>query len=759
MRATAMAQRAQSAPQRVLNSKDAVMAGLIFCASLFAYVPALHGGFIWDDLSHITKPELRSLHGLWRIWFDLGATQQYYPLLHSAFWLEYKLWGDSVLGYHLANVFLHAFSACLVVMIMRRLSLPGAWLGGFIFALHPVHVEAVAWISEQKSTLSAVFCLASLLLYLRFDRTRHARTYFLALALFALALASKTVTATLPAALLVIFWWQRGRLDFKRDVLPLSPWLALGATAGLFTAWVERTYIGAQGANYALTPLERSLLSGRVIWFYIGKLLWPQNLIFNYPHWTIDVSQWWQYFFSLSVLATAAGLYLLTRRIRGPLAAFLLFVGMLFPVLGFLNVYPFVYSYVADHFQYLASVGLIVPLAAVLTAAAERIAVRRFVPGVAAALLLAVLATQTWRQSETYRDVETLYRAILVRNPGSILAHNNLGNYLLNTPEKVQEAIAQFKAALALNDDLPEAHNNLGLAFTLIPGAQAEAIAQFEAALRSRPNYPAAHNNLGSVLAKIPGREPEAIEHLKAALELTPNFADAHVNLGNVLVNLPGRQAEAIAQFEVALQIDNSSANVHNSLGMALLKIPGRTSEAILQFEAALRLKPDFPEAQNNLGGVLANIPERQLQAIPYLEAALKSNPNLAEAQMNLGSALLGIPDRTADAISHLEEAVGINPELAQAQALLGITLARAGRSPEAIAHLEAAVRLRPDDADSQVALGLVLAAVPGRLAEALQHLETALKVQPDPEVQKVVNQLRAVSEVGRRFGSDPLSK
>jgi tetratricopeptide (TPR) repeat protein len=735
---------AKPASEPGLNLRDGGMAALIFCGVLLAYFPALHGGFVWDDASHVTKPELQSLHGLWRIWFDLGATQQYYPLLHSAFWLEHKIWGDAVLGYHLTNVFLHAFAACLVVIIVRRLSLPGAWLAGCLFAFHPVCVEAVAWISEQKSTLSAIFYLSSALVYLRFDRTRRPGTYLLALLLFVLALGSKTVTATLPGALLVVLWWQRGQLEWKRDGLPLAPWFTLGAAAGLFTAWVERTYIGAQGSNYELSFLARLLLAGRVIWFYIGKLLWPRNLTFSYPHWTISTSQWWLYVYLLAALATATSLALLSRRNRGPLTAFLFFVGTLFPVLGFLNVYPFIYSYVADHFQYLATLGLIVPTAAVLTITAKKLPDPRFGP-VLAALLLALLGTLTWRQSRIYRDVETLYRVTLSRNPESILAYNNLGTYLLHTPGKVPEAISQFKAALAVNPDLPEVHNNLGVAFTQMPGAHAEAIAQFEAALRDRPNFPAAHNNLGNALSKVPGRTAQAIQHLEAALELRPNLADAHVSLGNVLSALPGRQSEAMAHFEAALQIDDQSADAHNGIGMALLQIPGRTAEAISQFEAALRLRPDFPEAHNNLGGALANIPERKLEAIAHLETALRNNPALAEAHMNLGGALLDMPGRLPDAISHLDEAVRINPGLAQAHSVLGISLSRvAGRSADAIAHLETAIRLEPRDADAHMALGLILANIPGRLPAALQHLEIALKIQPDPDVQQLVNRLRS---------------
>ncbi len=382
------------------SPRDFVTGGLLVLATLLAYWPALRGGLIWDDSAHITRPDLRSLSGLSRIWFELGATQQYYPLLHSAFWIEHRLWGGTVLGYHLANVLLHASAALLVVLIVRRLQIPGAWLAGFIFALHPVCVNAVAWISEQKSTLSAVFYLGAALAYLHFDQTRRKTQYALALGLFVLALLAKTVTATLPAALLVVFWWRRGRLDWRRDVRPLIPWLIMGASAGLFTAWVERKFIGAEGPEFSLSLLDRCLLAGRVIWFYFAKLIWPGNLVFIYPHWTIDASLWWQYLFPFAVLVVAAALLLLARRWRGPLAGFLFFAGTLFPVLGFLNVYPFIYSYVADHFQYLASLGIIVPLSAAMALGAGRFpSSARALAWAPAVALLATLGMLSWRQS------------------------------------------------------------------------------------------------------------------------------------------------------------------------------------------------------------------------------------------------------------------------------------------------------------------------------------------------------------------------
>ena len=311
--------------------QDAGLFALIFCATLLAYLPAMRGEMLWDDSAHITRPDLQSLPGLWRIWTVPGATQQYYPLLHSAFWLEHSIWGGDVVFYHLLNAALHALSACLVVKIVRRLGLPGAWLAGLLFALHPLSVEAVAWISEQKSTLSGVFYFAAALAYLKFDDSRRRAPYWAAFGLFVAALLAKTVTAVLPGALLVIFWWQRGRVEWRRDVLPLLPFFAAGASAGLFTVWVEHTLIGAGGSEFAFTAVQRMLLAGRVIWFYAAKTLWPVKLTFFYPRWNLDASVWWQYVFPAGFAVAAACLWFVARRNRGPLAALLIFAGSSVP--------------------------------------------------------------------------------------------------------------------------------------------------------------------------------------------------------------------------------------------------------------------------------------------------------------------------------------------------------------------------------------------------------------------------------------------
>jgi protein O-mannosyl-transferase len=641
---------------RVAASPNLIYAA-ICAATLVAYWPAIQGGFVWDDNAHVTTAAMRSLHGLWRIWFDLGATQQYYPLLHSAFWLEHRLWGDAVLGYHLVNLAQHATAACLVVLIVRRLALPGAWLAGLVFALHPVSVESVAWISEQKSTLSAVFYLSSAFIYLGFDRTRRRSSYSWAFGLFLCALLTKTVTATLPAALLVVLWWKRGLLDLRRDVRPLLPWFALGIPAGLFTAWVERTYISARGADFAIAPLARCLIAGRVVWFYAAKLFWPSNLIFTYPRWNIDPAAWWQWLFPAGVLVALA----IAARRRARLAALLFFIGTLFPVLGFLNVYPFRFSWVADHFQYLASLGIIVPLCSVLVGQPLRLQ-RALSP-----LLLLTLALLTFRQAAMYGDTETLYRTTISRNPQSWMAHNNLGVALARMG-RTPEAIDEYQAALRIKPDYAEPHNNLSTILSRQPDRMPDAIAEVREALRLKPDYPEALVNLASFLAAAPGRLPDAIATYQAALRLKPDHAEAHNDLGLALLQMPGRLPDAIRELQAAVQLEPDNAQMHDNLAGALVQMPGRLPDAIAEVQAALAIAPDDPQAHDFLGRSLSQMPGRLPDAIAEFEAALRLAPSYVQAHNDLGVVLLYVHSRRADAIAEFRAALALNPNDPQAQ-------------------------------------------------------------------------------------------
>lgn len=532
-------------------------AAVIVLLAVVAYWPALHGGMLWDDDGHVTARVLRSWAGLGRIWTEPGATQQYYPVLHSAFWFEHRVWGDAVLGYHLANLAQHLLAAGLLALVLRRLAVPGAWLAAAIFVLHPVHAESVAWISEQKNTLSLVFYLGAALAYLRFHDGRRARDYWLASGLFVLALLTKSVTATLPAALLVVLWWRQGRLSWRHDVGPLVPWFALGVLAGAFTAWVERHLIGAAGAAFELGWGQRALLASRAIWFYIGHLAWPQDLAFMYPRWTIDPRVSWQWIPLAGLAALAAFLGRSRTLSRAPLAAFLVFAGSLVPVLGFFNVYPFRYSFVADHFQYLPNLALIA-----LFAAGGAIVTRSWpiAPRIAlGAGLLAGLAVLTARQTPPYRDSEALYRATLHRNPASWMAHNNLGLLLSARGEK-RDALLHFRQAVRLKPDYFDGHNNLGLTLTQI-GRPAEGLPHSEEAVRLNPAAAQARNNLGIALAAC-GRTRDAVGAFRAAVRFMPHSPNIHENLAKAL-RLAGRNTEAAAAAEQAARL--RAAMVHES--------------------------------------------------------------------------------------------------------------------------------------------------------------------------------------------------
>ncbi len=589
---------------------------LLFGLALLAYLPALSGGLLWDDAGHVTRAELRSLAGLGRIWFEFGATQQYYPVLHSAFWFEHLLWGDSTFAYHLLNVLLHATAACLFARLLRRLAIPGAWFAALLFALHPVCVESVAWISEQKNTLSAVFYLLAALAYLRFHDSRRPAKYAAATALFALALLTKTVTASLPAALLVVLWWQQGRLAWRRDVLPLLPWFALGAGSGLVTAHFERALIGAQGADFALAFDERLLLAGRVVWFYLGKLVWPTELIFIYPRWGIDAAQWWQWLFLAAAVALVLGLSWLAvaRRRRGPLAAALLFGGTLFPVLGFFNVYPFLFSYVADHFQYLASLAVFALAGAGLATLAAR-APRPAALG-AAALLLGALGTLTWRQSGMYHDLPTLYETTLARNPACWMAHQNLAIELAGAGD-VDAANAHLRTALQLY-----------------------------------PDNAAAENNLGENLARL-GRLDEALPHLQRAVELQPNYAVGHCNLATTLARLR-RFEDAFTHFATATRLDPLYPQAEQNWGIALME-SAQPAQALVHLERAVQIAPAWVEGRIYYGRALASR-NRLADAADQFRAAVDLAPDSGEAHFLLGKALRAL-GRTTEAETHLDAA------------------------------------------------------------------------------------------------------
>ena len=631
---------------RVLWKRDWLKGLLLVAVIFFVYQPVWHAGFIWDDDAHVTKPELRSLDGLGRIWIQLGATHQYYPLVHSVFWAEHRLWGDWPTGYHLVNIGLHACLALLLVKALQQLKIPGAWLAAAIFALHPVQVESVAWVSELKNTLSGIFYLGAALAFVRFDQDRHRWNYALALGLFILGLMSKTVIATLPAVLLVVFWWQRGKLSWRRDVVPLIPFFVAGVVAGLFTAWVERKFGGAEGSEYDFSAVERFLIAGRATWFYLGKLFWPVDLVFIYPHWQVSQAAWWQYLFPLAVILLLIALVWLQRQMRGPLATLLFFVITLFPALGFFNVYPFRFSFVADHFQYLAGIGPIVLAVVGISTGVNRFGKRRlFWAPALGGILLAVLSLLTWRQCRTYTDPETLWRTVIARNPSCWVAHNNLGLTLAGQGY-LDEATQHYERAIQLKPDFTDALNNLGISLVL-QGKLDEATACFQKAVQSHPDDPEIRDNLGVVLVKTyhdyanalvrMGRTDEAIVQFGKLLEICPDFADARHELAVILLQ-EGRVDEAIAQFQKIQEQYPDKAMAYFDLGNAYFQ-KGQMDAAVTYYEKALEIKPDDVSARNNLGMAFLEQGMADEAAVQFRKA-LAIQPDFALARTNLDKAL-----------------------------------------------------------------------------------------------------------------------
>jgi len=664
---------------------------LLLAAVIVVYQPAWCGKPIWDDDAHLTSPGLRSPHGLARIWTEPGATQQFYPLVHSIFWVEYKLWGDITLGYHLTNILLHAFAALLLWKVLRQLQVPGAYLAAAIFALHPVCVESVAWISEIKNTLSGAFYLGAALVYLRFDRTRNWKLYFVALGLFILGLMSKTVVATLPAALLMVFWWQRGKLSWKQDVLPLIPLFMVGIGAGLFTAWVEWKFVGASHAGYNFPVIDRLLIAGRAIWFYLGKLLWPADLTFIYPRWHVSHTVWWQYLFPIAALLGSVGLWLLTRWNRAPLAAWLVFVGTLFPALGFFSAYPFRYSFVADHFQYLASIGPITLATAGITMLIRCLmSKRQFLEPIVCGTMVLVLGILSWRQSGMYTDIETLWRTTIARNPDAFLAYNNLGNMLV------------------------------------LQGKTAEAIAQFQRAIEIKPDYAEAHYNLAIVLDRQ-GKPGEAIDHYRKALEINPDFVAAHNNLGMALLN-QGRLEEASEQFHLALDKDPTFAEAHSNLGFLLSK-QGRTAEAIKEYGKAIELNPNCAEFYSNLGNLLAT-EGQSAKAIEQFQKALEAEPDNAKVRLNLANVLTS-QGRWDEAIEQYRQALNQMPDSIHAHYQLGILLQSRGRFAEAVRQFQRILELDPHNVAAQNNLAWLLATCPdATLRDGTKAVELAQQAE-----------------------------
>ncbi len=571
---------ASPAPGMFPGSSDASMASIALAGAMLcllvavSYFPALAGGFVWDDWALTKSTPLHTWSGLAQVWFApralLPYEAHYWPLLYTLFWLEHKLWGLTPLGYHLVNLLLHTGVVLLLWRLLWRLGVPGAWFAAAVFAVHPLHVESVAWIIGRKDILATVFYLSSVLAYIRFAEMPRGRRrggqYLLAVALFVLGLLSKSIAITLPVALLLWHWWRHGRVTLA-DCSRTLPFFLVGLGIALAD---YAYYVGIDDPiSFAYSPLERGLIAAHALVFYVGKLLWPTGLTGIYPHWEPGIGDALAWGGVAGCAAVVAVLWCCRRQLgRGPLAGVLFFAVALSPVLGFVDFGYMRFSFVADRYQYLGGIGLI----AVVVGAAGRACQRglgmlpahrtrpaRLAIGAAGAAILVVAGLLTWNQAGLYRDPGTFFTHVITHNPQARGAHNNLGNYL-HDEGRDQEALAAYQIVL---ERQPENHKLL--------------------------------NRIGALLERQ-GRLEEAVERYREALRLNPQQQNALFNLAKILINR-GRYAEGVASAQKLIAHNPDHARAHHMVGLGLFRL-NRKAEALRHYDRALALDPNLTQAR-----------------------------------------------------------------------------------------------------------------------------------------------------------------
>jgi tetratricopeptide (TPR) repeat protein len=647
---TAAASEATPQPQRPSDwgQSDWLWAAILILGVFLAYLPVWHAGFMWDDDKIVTdNPCIVGPLGLKAIWTTSAA--RFYPLVLSTFWLEHAMWGLSPLSFHLVSLFLHMTSAIVLWRLLKQLEVPGAWFGAALWALHPVQVETVAWISETKNTESCLFFLLTILFFVKgLKCDAHATqvegrwNYAFSLVFAALAMASKSSTLLLPLVLALCTWWVTGRWRW-RDMAKVLPVLLMTVLAGAIMLQIVQKF-GGDEMHWAQSWPQRIATAGYIFWFYLGKLICPHPLVPIYDYRTVDASQWISYLPIASLGLTLAILYFKRQSwSRGCLFALVYYLLNLVPVMGLFSVTGFRYSIVEDHLQYLASIGPLALAGAGLSQLMDFAMLQK--PWLQAGLcsvLLLCLGVFSWRQAWIYQNPNVFWTYTLSENRDCWLAYNDLG---------VESALK---------------------------GETDKAIAFYWQSLAIFPYYALTHSNLG-VSLEAKGQTDEAISEYKIALALDPALLAPHLKLGEAL-SQQGDMDEAIAQYQMALAIDPASARAHNNLGAALFR-KGDVAEAVEHYKAAVGLDADMPQIRNNLGLALTQMGVLLLQA-----------------------------GRTDEAVAQFQEALHWDSTIVQAHSDLGIVLAQKGQLNEALAQFQEAVRLQPADNAAQVNLAKIKA-------------------------------------------------
>lgn len=574
--------------------------GAILIAVVLVYLPAFHADFVWDDEQLVTgNLLLRSLSGFAEIWLG-GRTADYFPITNTVFWIEHHVFGESAAGYHAINIVLHAADALLVWLVLQRLNVPGAWLAGLIFGIHPVHVESVAWISELKNVLSMFFVLLSVFCFLRTEQKSllgGSTAYVASLIFFLLALLAKTQVVFLPVALLLCAWWRSGHTastSFRREAIQTWPFFVMAALLSLVTIWFQNRAIGEE--EIIVGSFARRLVNAAMaVWWYAGKVFAPVRLMSIYRSWRFDSPEPLDWLPLITLLALATVLWWgRNRGTRGASFAWAYFVVALLPTLGFIRMaYLRSGTLVADHLQYFADVSLIALFSAgIATFWTGRQRGIKIATAALVALLLGAMGTYTSVRAAVFRDEETLWRDNLSMNPDSWQAHVRLGQRLFKQ-ERYREAVSHLERVVQLKPELADNHNLLGLDYCRLERFD-EGIAEYRKALQLREtkSSTATSNSVATIRT-----------NLANALTITASrLSDSTSTSSEEAMR---RYEEAIQQYERALELEPQQPAIHRNLGMLLAKL-GRYDEAEAHLRATLQIVPDEPVARETLEEIAA---------------------------------------------------------------------------------------------------------------------------------------------------------
>ncbi len=561
------------------------MAGLLLL-TLAVYYPLRWGVFLWDDAAWLTNnPLIHHWRGFEIFWLSTKAMGevQYYPMTLSVLSIEYHLWGLQTLPYHLVNVLFQAANAVLLWLILRRLELSSAWLVAALFAIHPIQVETVGWVAEIKNLLSGFFYFLALLSFLKFIGVgpkaaalsssanteklyQNHQLYVISTILFLLGLLSKTAVCTLPVAILVILWW-KDRWRDKEIVLRLIPWFIIAFIIGMVTVHVEHTSVGTHGADWRFTIGQRIFIAGHAFWFYIIKLLWPHPLLMIYPRWHLGNSV--GYIWAIAAVALFAFLWSMRDRMgRGPMAAMLFYLITIGPVLGFITFYTQLYSFVADHYQYLACIGPMVLAGELIYWLADKAGQWKHAVALAAAtVLLVVLGWISFNQSKLYDLDYTLWHYVYEHNRNSFIVKGLYGATLLERQE-YGPAMVQLVAANAMHRHSLPVVFNLAAGY-MVTGHFHRALHYYAWYLLHDPGAVDAWTNSANCLVALRAYEPAARD-LAVALKLKPNFAAGWMELAHVSY-LAGHLKYAEKFYRHAIRLDPVMAKVKLAISAKML--------------------------------------------------------------------------------------------------------------------------------------------------------------------------------------------